>query len=42
MAVEHEPVSVSNPRQGKPPFTGDGLSQALYRLLVPPTHVFVH
>jgi hypothetical protein len=31
-----------NPRQGEPPFTGDGLSQALYRVLVPPTHVFVH
>jgi hypothetical protein len=42
MVVEHEPVSLSNPRQGEPPFTGDGLSQALYRVLVPPTHVLVH
>ena len=41
MAVEHEPVSLSNPRQGEPPFTGDGLSQALFRVLVPPKHVFV-
>ena len=42
MLVEHEPVSLSNPRQGEPPFTGDGLSQALYCVLVPPTHVLVH
>ena len=42
MVVEHGPVSLSNPRQGEPPFTGDGLSQALYRVLVPPAHVFVH
>ena len=41
MAVEHEPVSVSNPEQGEPSFTGDGLSQALYRVLVPPKHVSV-
>ena len=41
MAVEHEPASVSNPGQGEPPFTGDGLSQALYRVHVPPKHVFV-
>jgi hypothetical protein len=27
--------------QGEPPFTGDGLSQARYRVLVPPKHVFV-
>ena len=42
MAVENEPVSLSNPRQGEPPFTGDGLSQVLFRVLVPPRHVFVH
>ena len=42
MLVEHEPVSLCNPGQGEPPFTGDGLSQALYRVLVPPSHVFVH
>jgi hypothetical protein len=41
MLVEHEPVSLCNPGQGEPPFTGDGLSQALYRVLAPPTHVFV-
>ena len=41
MAVEHEPVSVSNLGQGEPPFTGDGLSQALCRVLVPSKHVFV-
>jgi hypothetical protein len=41
MAVEHEPVSFSNPRKEEPPFTGDGLSQVLFRVLVPPTHVFV-
>jgi len=26
MVVEHELVSLCNPRQGEPPFTGDGLS----------------
>ena len=35
MVVGHEPVSLSNPKQGEPPFTGIGLSQALYRVLVP-------
>ena len=41
MLVEHEPVSLCNPGQGEPPFTGDGLSQALYRVIVP-SHIFVH
>jgi hypothetical protein len=34
-------TGVGNPGQGEPPFTGDGLSQARYRFLVPPKHVFV-
>jgi hypothetical protein len=41
MLVEHEPVSLCNPGQEEPPFTDDGLSQALYRVIVP-SHIFLH
>jgi hypothetical protein len=30
MVVEQEAVSLSNPRQGEPAFTGDGLLQGLH------------
>ena len=35
-------VSDPNPGQGEPPFTGVGLLQDIFRVLVPRTHVFVH
>jgi len=41
IVVEHDIVSDPNPGQGEPSFTGVGLLQDLYRVLVPPTHVFV-
>ena len=42
IVVEHGTVSGPNPGQGESPFTGVGLLQDLFRVLVPPTHVFVH
>ena len=42
IVVEHDTVSDSNPGQGEPSFTGVGLLQNLFRVLVPPKHVFVH
>jgi hypothetical protein len=42
IVVEHDAISDPNSRQGESPFAGTGLSQVIYRVLVPPTHVFVH
>ena len=42
IAEEHAILSDHDPGQGEPPFTGVGLLQDLYRVLVPPTHVFLH
>jgi hypothetical protein len=41
IVVEHDTVSDPNSREGEPPFAGTGLSQVIYHVLVPPTHVFV-
>ena len=42
IVVEQAILSDPDPGQGEPPFTGVGLLQDLCRVLVPPTHVFVH
>jgi hypothetical protein len=41
IVVEHDAISDPNSRQGESPFAGTGLSQVIYRVLVPPIHVFV-